>query len=51
VHLKKDYVLKDELDLEQLFVVENITADCQQLKDEVVNSPSTSSCHVFARKC
>ena len=38
VHLNKDYVLEDELDLEQLFVVENITANCQQLKDEVLNS-------------
>jgi len=38
VHLNKDYVLEDELDLEQLFVVENITTNCQQLKDEVLNS-------------
>lgn len=38
VHLNKDYVLEDELDLEQLFVVENITTNCQQLKDEVSNS-------------
>lgn len=38
VHLNKDYVLGDELDLEQLFVVENFTANCQQLKDEVLNS-------------
>lgn len=38
VHLNKDYVLEDELNLEQLFVAENITADCQRIKDEVLNS-------------
>ena len=37
VHLNKDYILADELDLGQLFVAENITANCQELKDEVNN--------------
>jgi len=38
VHLNKDYVLADELNLKQLFVAENITANCQELKDKVNNS-------------
>ena len=38
VHLNKDYVLGGELDLEQLFMVEDITVNCRQLKDKVSNS-------------
>lgn len=35
VHLNKDYVLEDELNLRELFITENITESCQQLSDEI----------------